>query len=338
MNERNVPGMLLVGDVGATKTDLAVMDPGRGPGAPIVARTFQSAGYASIEALLKTFLSQVNLPVVAVILGVAGPVSDGQSRITNLPWIMDEREIAATLGLRSVRLLNDLEALAYAVPSLGDKDIEKLNAGDPRAEGNRAIIAPGTGLGQAFLIRGDNRYFPIASEGGHTDFAPGDEMEAELLSYLRGFHDHVSYERVCSGIGIPNIYAFLLSSGYGEEPRWLKEELSSAADPTVVIVDAAMAKDRPCELTVLTLNMFVSILGAAAGNIALQVLSTGGVYLAGGIPPRILPYLTGGLFMERFLRKGRMSGLVSGMPVHVIVRPGCTLLGAALCGLQTKID
>ena len=338
MAERKISRMLLVGDIGATKADLAVIDPGRGPKTPLVAQTFQSAGFGSIEALLKTFLSQVNLPVEAVILGVAGPVSGGRSRITNLPWIMDEREIATALGLQSVRLFNDIEAVAYAVPSLGDEDVETLNAGDPQEHGNRAIIAPGTGLGQAFLVRGGNRYLPIASEGGHADFAPGNDMEAELLSYLRGFHDHVSYERVCSGIGIPNIYAFLLNSGYGEVPRWLKEKLSTAADPTAVIIDAAMERNKPCEIAVLTLNTFVSILGAEAGNIALRVLSTGGVYLAGGIPPRILPYLTGGLFMERFLRKGRMSDLVSRMPVHVIVSPGCALRGAALFGLHTKID
>jgi len=337
MTERKI-SRLLIGDIGATKTDLAVIDPGRGPGAALAARTFQSASFASVEALLKAFLSHVNLSVEAVILGVAGPVSGGRSRITNLPWIMDEREIATSLGIQSVRLLNDIEAVAYAVPSLGDDDVETLNAGDPWEDGNRVIIAPGTGLGEAFLVRGGNRYFPIASEGGHADFAPGNDMEAELLSYLRGFHDHVSYERVCSGIGVTNIYSFLLNSGYGEEPRWLKEKLSAASDPTAVIIDAAMDRNRPCEITVLTLNIFVSILGAEAGNLALQVLSTGGVYLAGGIPPRILSYLTGGLFMERFLRKGRMSDLVSRMPVHVIVRPGCALLGAALYGLHTKTD
>ena len=337
MTERKI-SRLLIGDIGATKTDLAVIDPGRGPGAALAARTFQSASFASVEALLKAFLSHVNLSVEAVILGVAGPVSGGRSRITNLPWIMDEREIATSLGIQSVRLLNDIEAVAYAVPSLGDDDVQTLNAGDPWEDGNRVIIAPGTGLGEAFLVRGGNRYFPIASEGGHADFAPGNDMEAELLSYLRGFHDHVSYERVCSGIGITNIYSFLLNSGYGEEPRWLKEKLSAASDPTAVIIDAAMDRNRPCEITVLTLNIFVSILGAKAGNLALQVLSTGGVYLAGGIPPRILSYLTGGLFMERFLRKGRMSDLVSRMPVHVIVRPGCALLGAALYGLHTKTD
>ena len=337
MTERKI-SRLLIGDIGATKTDLAVIDPGRRPGAPLAARTFQSASFASVEALLKAFLSHVNLSVEAVILGVAGPVSGGRSRITNLPWIMDEREIATSLGIQSVRLLNDIEAVAYAVPSLGDDDVETLNAGDPWEDGNRVIIAPGTGLGEAFLVRGGNRYFPIASEGGHADFAPGNDMEAELLSYLRGFHDHVSYERVCSGIGITNIYSFLLNSGYGEEPRWMKEKLSAASDPTAVIIDAAMDRNRPCEITVLTLNIFVSILGAEAGNLALQVLSTRGVYLAGGIPPRILSYLTGGLFMERFLRKGRMSDLVSRMPVHVIVRPGCALLGAALYGLHTKTD
>jgi glucokinase len=338
MPERKISRMLLIGDIGATKTDLAVIGPGGGPGAPLAAQTFLSAGFGSIEALLKAFLSQVNLPVEAVILGVAGPVSGGRSRITNLPWIMDEREIATALGLKSVRLLNDVEAVAHAVPSLGEEDVETLNAGDFHPHGNRAIIAPGTGLGEAFLVWDGHRYRPSASEGGHTDFAPGNEMEAELLGYLRGLYDHVSYERICSGIGIPNIYAFLLNKGYGEEPRWLKEKLAAVSDPTPVIIDAAMAKNKPCEISVLTLNTFVSILGAEAGNLALKVFATGGVYLAGGIPPRIMPYLTGGLFMERFLRKGRMSDLVSRMPVHVIVNPGCALLGAALCGLHTKTD
>ncbi|MCX5834222.1 MAG: glucokinase [Deltaproteobacteria bacterium] len=338
MTERKITRMLLVGDIGATKADLAVIGPERGPRAPLAAKTFQSASFGSIEALLKEFLSQVSLPVEAVILGVAGPVSGGRSKITNLPWIMDELEIARALGLKSVRLLNDVEAAAHAVPFLKEAEVETLNAGDPQEYGNKAVIAPGTGLGEASLVWDGKRYRPSASEGGHADFAPGNDMETELLGYLQGLYDHISYERVCSGMGIPNIYAFLLNSGYGEEPRWLKEKLSAASDPTPVIIDAAMVSDKPCKLSVLTLSVFVSILGAAAGNLALQMLATGGVYLAGGIPPRILPYLTGGLFMERFLRKGRMSDLVSRMPVHVIVNPGGALLGAALYGLHTKTD
>jgi glucokinase len=338
MPERKISRMRLVGDIGATKTDLAVIDPERGPRAPLAAKTFQSASFRSIEALLKEFLSQVNLPVEAVILGVAGPVIGGRSKITNLPWIMDELEIAAALGLKSVRLLNDIEAIAHAVPFLKEADVETLSAGDPQEHGNMAVIAPGTGLGEAFLVWDGKRYRPSASEGGHADFAPGNSMEVELLGYLRGSYDHISYERVCSGMGISNIYSFLLKNGYGEETRWLKEKLSSAPDPTPVIIEAATEREKPCELAVLTLNTFVSILGAEAGNLALKVLATGGVYLAGGIPPRILPYLTGGLFMERFLRKGRMFDLASRIPVHVIVTPGTALLGAALYGLHTKTD
>jgi glucokinase len=336
MPDGKVPKMILVGDVGATKTDLAVVSAERGPGKPLAAVTFRSTGFGGIETLLKEFLSQAKLPVEAVILGIAGPVIEGKSKITNLPWVLEEGKIAAALGIGPVKLLNDIEAVAHAVPFMGEGDVETLNAGTPEGQGNKAILAPGTGLGEAFLFWDGGRYRPGASEGGHADFAPANDMEAELLNYLRGFYEHVSYERVCSGIGIHNIYSFLLHRGYGEEPRWLKEKLSSAPDTTPVIIDAAMAKDRPCELAVLTLNIFVSILGAEAGNLALKLLATGGVYIAGGIPPRIMPYLTGGLLMERFLRKGRMSELVSRMPLYVIVNPRCALFGAACYGLYTK--
>jgi glucokinase len=336
MPDERVPKRILVGDVGATKADLAVVGAERGPGNPLAAATFRSTGYGGIEPLLKEFLSQAKLPVEAVILGVAGPVVEGKSKITNLPWVMDEGEIAAALGTGPVKLLNDIEAVAHGVPFLGEGDVETLNAGIPEKQGNKAVIAPGTGLGEAFLLWDGGSYRPGASEGGHADFAPANDMEAELLNYLRVFHEHVSYERVCSGIGIPNIYSFLLHKGYGVEPRWMKEELSSAPDPTPVIIDAAMAKDSPCELAVLTLNTFVSILGAEAGNLALKILAMGGVYIAGGIPPRIMPYLTKGLLMERFLRKGRMSELVSRMPLYVIVNPRCALFGAACYGLYSK--
>jgi glucokinase len=336
MPKRKVSKMILVGDVGGTKTDLAVVSPENGPDKPLAAKTFRSAGFGGIEALLKEFLSQVKLPVGEVVLGIAGPVVDGKSKITNLPWVMDEREIASVLGVGSVKLLNDLEAVAHALPFLGEGDVETLNTGTPEGQGNKAVIAPGTGLGEAFLLWDGGRYRPGASEGGHADFAPANDMESDLLHYLRGFYEHVSYERVCSGIGIPNIYSFLLHGGYGEEPRWLKEKLSSASDMTPVIIDAAMTKERPCELAALTLNIFVSILGAEAGNLALKVLATGGVYIAGGIPPRVMPYLTGGLLMERFLRKGRMSELVSRMPLYVIVNPRSALFGAACYGLYTK--
>lgn len=330
--------LILAGDVGATKTDLAVVSPGDGPGNPLASKTVRTADFGGVEALLLKFLAEVKLPVEAVILGVAGPVIEGRSKITNLPWVMDESRIAEALGLETVKLLNDIEAVAHAVPLLGEGDLETLNAGTPQRHGNKAVIAPGTGLGEAFLCWDGRHYRPGASEGGHADFAPGNDLETELLGYLRGRHDHVSYERVCSGMGIPLIYSFLLERGYGKEPPGLQERRCSAPDPTPVIIDAAMSKDGPCELAVMTLNIFTSVLGAEAGNLALKVLATGGVYIAGGIPPRILPYLTGGVLMERFLRKGRMSYLVSRMPVHVVINPRCALLGAACYGLQIMTE
>ncbi len=334
MAGQKAPWMILVGDVGATKADLAVVSPGEGPGKPIASKTVRSADFGGVEALLQEFLTEVNLAVEAVILGVAGPVIEGRSKITNLPWVMDESSIAESLGIETVKLLNDIEAIAHAVPFLGEGDLETLNAGTPERYGNKAVIAPGTGLGEAFLCWDGSHYRPGASEGGHADFAPGNDLETELLGYLRSRHDHVSYERVCSGMGIPHIYAFLLEKGYGEEPPGLRERLSTSPDPTPIIIDAAMAKESPCEPAVMTLNIFTSVLGAEAGNLALKVLATGGVYIAGGIPPRILPFLTGGLLMERFLRKGRMSYLVSKMPVHVVINPRCALLGAACYGLR----
>ncbi len=264
--------------------------------------------------------------------GVAGPVVAGRATITNLPWVMDEEQLQAALHLSSVCLLNDLSAIAHAVPFLELADLHTLNEGQPAPEGNIAVVAPGTGLGEAFLTWDGSRYRPHASEGGHADFAPTSPLETELLRYLQDRFEHVSYERVCSGRGLPNIYAFLKDNGYADEPTWLAEELAAADDPTPVIVNTALA--RECELCVATLDTFVSILGAEAGNLALKVLASGGVYLSGGIPPRILPALEQERFMEAFRSKGRMSDLLARFPVHVILNPRVALLGAACHELE----
>jgi glucokinase len=328
--------MLLAGDIGGTKTNLAVFAPEDGPRAPLAEATFPSADYPSLEALVHEFLSRVDLKVGRASFGVAGPVAAGRTTITNLPWVMEETQLQETLNLSSVRLLNDLDAIAHAVPFLESDDLHTLNIGQPAPGGAMAVVAPGTGLGEAFLTWDGSRYRPHASEGGHTDFAPTNLFETKLLRYLwegSGL-EHVSYERVCSGRGLPNIYAYLKDSGYAEEPSWLAEQLAAAGDPTPTIVNIALGGERPCELCVATLNAFVSILGAEAGNLALKVLSTGGVYLGGGIPPRILPALEQERFMEAFRRKGRMSGLLARMPVHVILNPKVALLGAACHGLE----
>jgi len=327
-------GTLLAGDIGGTKTNLAILSSETGLKTPRAEATFPSARYASLEALVSEFLAQVDLKVERASFGVAGPVVGGRATITNLPWVMEEEQFRKALNLSSVYLVNDLVAIATAVPLLEARDLYTLNDGEAAPGGTIAVIAPGTGLGEAYLTWDGSRYRAHASEGGHADFAPTDPIQVELLRYLQDRHEHVSYEWVCSGMGLPNIYAYFKESGYAEEPAWLAEQLAGAGDPTPVIVRAALDEDRPCRLCSVTLNTFVSILGAEAGNLALKLLATGGVYLGGGIPPRILSVLRNGEFVEHFRRKGRLSSLLVPIPVHVILNPKVALLGAACHGFD----
>jgi glucokinase len=324
--------LLLVGDVGATKTDLAVVSPDTGPRLALAQAELPSASYPSLGALVKDFLTRVKLPLERASFDVAGPVIGGRASLTNLGWVVDERELARELGLASVHLMNDLEAIARAVPILQAADLRTLNAGEPLAGGAIAVIAPGTGLGEAFLTWDGSRHVAHPSEGGHADFAPTDTSGIGLLAYLLERDDHVSVERVCSGMGLPNIYRYLRDRGGLPESPALAARLEAASDPTPLIVTAALDPAAPCELCVATLDMFVSILAAEAGNLALKVLATGGVYLAGGMPLHILPALEKPPFMEAFRRKGRMGELLARMPVHVIVERAA-LLGAATYAL-----
>jgi glucokinase len=322
--------VLLAGDVGGTKTCLAVISPESGPRALLAETTLSSGDYPNLETLVGEFLSKVDFEISRASFGVAGPVVAGRAKITNLPWEMSEEHLERALGF-PVRLLNDLEAIAYAVPFLEPDDLRTLNEGKPSSEGAIAVIAPGTGLGEAYLTWDGSRYRAYASEGGHADFAPNNALEVELLRYLQERFGHVSYERVCSGQGIANIYAFLKESGY-EEPDWLAERLAAVNDSTPVVVEAALGR-KPCDICTAALAVFASCLGAEAGNMALKVLATGGVYLGGGIPPRIVSVLGQPRFMEAFCYKGRLSDLMAQMPVHVILNPWAALLGAACHGL-----
>ncbi len=324
--------MLLAGDIGGTKTDLAVYSPEHGPRAPLVRERFHSADYASLDLMVREFLGRVDLPVESACFDVAGPVLGGRAKLTNLPWILDETTLKEALGLESVRLMNDLEATANAVPYLVPSDVHTLSPGLPVSGGAVAVIAPGTGLGEAFLTWEGSRYHAHASEGGHCDFAPSDPTQIELLRYLRERFDHVSFERVCSGIGIPNIYNFLRDTDHAIESPEVSSRLAAAEDPTPLIIQGALDPRAPDKLCVATLDLFVSILGAEAGNLALKTLATGGVYLGGGIPPRILPTLEDGRFMEAFRRKGRFAELLGDVPVHVLIEP-VPLIGAAAYGL-----
>ncbi len=326
--------MLLAGDIGGTKTSVGIYSPEKGPREPLYETTFPSARYSSLEALVREFLSRTELLVDSASFGIAGPVVRGRVKTTNLPWIIDEKKLGKVLGLKSVHLVNDLEAIAYGVPLLEVADLHTLNEGVTAAGATVAIIAPGTGLGEAFLSWDGKRYRAHPSEGGHGDFAPTNSLQIDLLQYLQEAMEHVSYERICSGHGLPNIYAFLKDRGYAREPAWLAEQLKHTADPTPLIIKTALNSERPCELCKTTLDIFVSVLGAEAGNLALKVLATGGVYLAGGIPPRIIPALESKRFIESFSRKGRFSELVSRIPVHVIMNPKIALIGAAFHGLE----
>lgn len=328
--------MLLAGDIGGTKAKLAIFSEERGPRDPLIEETFRSKDYPGLGAIAREFLDRGDVEVDRASFGIAGPVIENRVEVTNLPWTVDADELRQILGLSSVQLLNDLASLANGVLLLEPDELHTLQEGTHDPTGAIAVVAPGTGLGEAFLTwdQDDGRYRPHASEGGHTDFAPTTPRQIQLLRYLWPRHKHVSYELVCSGMGIPNIYAFYRGGRYAEEPVWLTEELAVADDPTPVIVNAALDDEKECELCTLTLNTFVSILGAEAGNLALKVMATGGVYLGGGIPPRILPALEQERFLEAFRSKGRHTDMMNRVPVHVILKPEVALMGVARYGLD----
>jgi glucokinase len=336
--------MLLAGDIGGTKTNLALYASKEDLRTPIREAKFPSARYATLAALVHDFLVQVDLPsdtkIERAVFGVAGPVVEGKAKITNLPWRMEEQQLQQALNIASVSLLNDLAATAQAIPLLKANDLLTLNEGKPEKHGTIGVIAPGTGLGEAMLTWDGAHYRVHPSEGGHSDFAPTNAFEVGLLVYMLEHMPHVSYEHVCSGIGLPNIYAYLKESGMFKEPDWLTEEMVKAADKSPVIVNTAMvtdetdAEDRMAAICEATVNAFVSILGAEAGNLALKTLANGGVYIGGGIPPRILPFLQKGDFFRAFTNKGRFSDMLSALPVHVILNPKIALIGAAAFGFD----
>lgn len=326
--------MLLAGDIGGTKTVLAVYaeDAVDFDHEPLFEAVFPSSDFNSLEAIVQEFLKDGTIKLSGACFGVAGPVVDGRAEVTNLDWVIDADAIAETLGV-ATHLLNDLEAIANAVPHLEAGDLFVLNEGSPSPQGAIGVIAPGTGLGEAFLVWDGQRYESYPSEGGHAAFAPTCSRQVELLTYWLSRMTHVSYERLCSGLGIPNIYRFLLDSGDYEEPAWLREALAAAADPTPLIVMAAV--EGTADICIETLNLFMEILGGEAANLALKVLATGGIYIGGGIPPRILPQLEASRFMEVFCSKGRFSEMMATMPVYVIRNPKVALYGAAYEVLRT---
>jgi glucokinase len=327
--------MLIAGDIGGTKTNLGIYSRKRGARKPIVEKTFPSRHYESLEAIVEEFLESESFAVDDAAFGIAGPVIGSQVKTTNLPWMVSEENIIKKLKVKRARLINDLEAVAYSVPLLQEDDLVTLNKGEAAIGGAIGVIAPGTGLGEAFLTFEKSRYKAHPSEGGHADFAPTSEIEINLLKYMSKKYDHVSYERVCSGMAIPDIYQFLRDAGgYGEEPGWLTDEMASVEDQTPVIIRGALSDEKSCEFCAAAIDIFVSVLGAEAGNLALKVMATGGLYVGGGIPPRIITFLEKPPFLRAFKNKGRYSDLMERIPVHVIANPKAALMGAAFYGLE----
>jgi glucokinase len=318
--------MILAGDIGATNSRLAFFTERDGRLEPVVEATYPSRDHANLEAIVQTFISAHDLPIDVAGFGIAGPVRHGRGDTTNLPWDVDAQELARALHLRSVGLLNDLEAHAYGIAMLAPEDFVTLNPGAPDASGNAAVIAAGTGLGEAGLYWDGQRHLPFAGEGGHAGFAPSDPLQIELLRFLSHEFDHVSWERVLSGPGLFNIYRFLRDTGRGEEPDWLTREMQQQ-DPSAVISREALAGTSA--LCQQALDLFVVLYGAEAGNLALKLMATAGVYVGGGIAPKILRKLNDPTFMAAFMAKGRLKPLLQQIPVRIIMNSRAALLGAA---------
>jgi len=326
--------LVLAGDIGATKTNLGLFFKGKRRPVSRVIETYPSSESSNIEDIIEIFIKSHSLPITGVCLGVAGPVQNGRCKTTNLPWDINENKIKNRFGFRYVRLMNDLTATAHIIPYLKRDELLVLNRAKIRARRNIALIAPGTGLGEALLVLNKKgEYISVPSEGGHVDFPSKNDTEVGLWRYLRRRYGHVSIERILSGPGLLNIYSWLKDSGRYKEPNWLAKKIREM-EPAKAITESALNRRQP--LCKKTLDIFVSILGAAAGNLALTGMTTGGVYIGGGIPHKILPKLKGEIFMESFTNKGRFRTLMEKIPVYVILNDKAALLGAAAAAFESR--
>lgn len=317
--------MILVGDIGGTNTRLAFYEQRDGNLHPALEKNFKSRDHGSLDEMVLDFVDKAAEHVDRACFGVAGPVKDGRISASNLAWIVDSRTLARILRLDKVYLLNDLQAIAYGVMALQPADVTVLRKGQAVA-GNRAVIAAGTGLGEAGLFWDGERLHPFASEGGHADFAPRNDLELELFRFLHAKFGHVSYERILSGPGLVNVYHFLRDTGRGSEPAWLAEEFAHG-DPGAVISRFALNGRSPlCEHA---LDLFIDVYGAEAGNCALRFMALDGVFIAGGIAPKILPKFSDPRFLAAFTEKGRLNKLLESIPVSVVTNEKVGLLGSA---------
>ena len=320
--------MILAGDIGGTNARLALFECQGGIVREVVGETFPSRQHKTLEEIVALFIQHHPGKIQHACFGIAGPVRDGRSETPNLAWIVDSRALAQAAGIAKLRLINDLEANAFGVATLSEKDFATLNPGAPDASGNQAVISAGTGLGEAGLYFDGKHHRAFASEGGHCDFSPRDDLEAELANWLHRQFGHASWERVLSGPGLFNIYKFLRDSGRGTEAPWFAEE-SKHTDPSVLVSRSAMDNRDP--LCLAALDLFVSFYGAEAGNLALKIMALGGVFLGGGIAPKIAPKLKQPAFLNSFSAKGRMKAMLEGIPIRIILNDLTALQGAARC-------
>jgi len=325
--------MILAGDIGGTNARLAYFQPSNGSLRLISERVFPSREHKELGEIVTKFLEDSGTRPQVACFGVAGPVRNGRVETSNLPWVVEQARLARQIELPGTLLINDLEANAWGIGALGRSDLVSLNRGSEQASGNQAVIAPGTGLGEAGLFWDGSNHHVFASEGGHTDFAPQGDLQIELLQFLESRYEHVSYERILSGPGLVNVYEFLRGAGRGKEPPDFAAPLARTG-PAAAISSAAI--EGANALAAQALDLWISIYGAEAGNLALKLMATGGVFLGGGISPKILPKLSGPAFMGSFLAKGRLRSLVEGIPVQVITNDKAALLGAARCANASR--
>jgi len=322
--------MILAGDIGGTHARLAIFDVKQGRVQLVTSSTYPSQQFSGLDEIVVQFVKASGIQPKQACFGIAGPVSNGRVEASNLPWIVDSTRLAQELKISKAELINDLEATGWGIGALSPGDTAPLNSVMAREDGNQAVIAAGTGLGEGGLYWDGKRHHVFASEGGHSDFAPLDDLQVELFEHLRKRYGHVSNERVLSGPGLVNIFEFLRDTGRGTPPSWLVAEMTER-DAAAAISRSALG--GKCSLCEQALDIFVAIFGAEAGNLALKIKATGGVFLAGGIAPKILPKLTTSGFMQGFLNKGRLRRLMESIPVKVIMNDQLALLGAARCVL-----
>ncbi|MCF8057475.1 MAG: glucokinase [Desulfocapsa sp.] len=324
--------LLLAADIGGTKSALAIFDLLQRPNdSPVRQKRYRNREFHDFNAILTHFLTASRPPEYGC-FGVAAVIRQGTAKLTNLDWVLNEQELENRFGFHSITLINDLTAVCSSLPLLLENDLLTIQQGQPEEHGVRAVIAPGTGLGEGFLVEQGSCFFPQGSEGGHCDFAPLNQEQVELLAYLRKNSAAVSYELLCSGKGIPNIFDFFASTELTRDETRFKQ-IAEAEDRTVDIVAGALA-ESPCPLCEKTMSVFLEILGSEAGNLALKNYATGGLFIGGGILPRIAGRISFTPFLQAFRQKEKMQGLMASIPVHLILRQDAALLGAAKYGHQ----